>query len=207
MMKNKEADNDHPIHPLLKMRWSPRAFNGEPVDPGKLRRIFEAARWSPSASNDQPWAFLVGFKGDEVYEKIFGSLVEFNRLWVSSAPLLAVACARKTRLGKPGENPYRIYDLGQSMAHLTFQAMHEGVYVHQMGGIDTEKARELLSIPGDYEVKTAFVMGYPGDPEILHPNLKKSEYASRERRSSKNIVFTGSFGLSASFLEQPLQTI
>ena len=78
-MKIKRANPRYPIHNLSKKRWSPRAFNGEPVETEKLQRIFEAARWSPSASNEQPWAFIVGMQGDETYDKIFSTLVEFNQ--------------------------------------------------------------------------------------------------------------------------------
>lgn len=55
----KPADNVYPIHDLLKRRWSPRAFAERPVEREKLRSIFEAARWAPSALNAQPWSFVV----------------------------------------------------------------------------------------------------------------------------------------------------
>lgn len=197
----KEAINDYPIHPLLKKRWSPRAFDGVPVEKEKLQQIFEAARWSPSSSNDQPWAFLVGFKDDKVYKAIYDSMDEFNRIWTTCTGMLGITCARKARLKNPDENFYRVYDLGQSMAHLTFQAMSLGVYVHQMGGFDKQRARKLLSIPDSFDILTIFTMGYLGDPSDLHPRMQKSEVAPRERQSSKNFVFTGSFGHKASFLE------
>jgi nitroreductase len=79
----KEADTEHDIHPLLRRRWSPRAYSDLPVEPDKLLRIFEAARWSPSSSNLQPWSFIIGFKGDDTYAKIFDTLVEFNQIWSS----------------------------------------------------------------------------------------------------------------------------
>jgi len=195
----KIAATNYPVHPLLSSRWSPRAFSDQIVEPEKLQRIFEAARWAPSASNIQPWYFLVGFRGDAVYASIFETLVEFNQLWVKTAPVLCLAiCGVQNPKG--GENRSREYDLGQSVAHLSFQAMQEGVYVHQMGGFDQAKAAELLQIPGGYEVKVAFTLGYPGDPEVLHPNLKAMEYSPRTRRPAGESVFTGQFGSPASFL-------
>ena len=77
----KIADTEFPVHSLIKTRWSPRAYDSRPVEPDKLKRIFEAARWAPSASNLQPWYFLVGFKGDDVYAKIFGTLTP---LWANN---------------------------------------------------------------------------------------------------------------------------
>ena len=48
----------HPIEPLFTERWSPRAYDGSSIPQADLDRIFEAARWSPSAFNYQPWRFV-----------------------------------------------------------------------------------------------------------------------------------------------------
>jgi nitroreductase len=197
--KIKEPQTSFSIHPLLFKRWSPRAFSDTPVEPDKLQRIFEASRWSPSASNTQPWSFLLGFKGDEVYTRIYDCLVEFNQLWTITAPILMLALAKKTNhKGEP--NAYASYDLGQAVAHLTFQATADELYVHQMAGFDKEAITRSLDIPGDYEVRTVIALGYRGDPEVLHPNLKKLEYTERNRKSLEEVVFTGKFGNKASFI-------
>jgi len=195
----KKPSTHYPIHELLTRRWSPRAFSDQPVEKEKLQRIFEAARWAPSSSNIQPWHFLVGFKGDEVYMKLFDTLVEFNQLWAKTAPLLFLAISRREN-PRGGENTIRKYDLGQAVAHLTFQATAEGLYVHQMGGFDTAKASEMLEIPAEYEVHVAIAIGYQGDPEVLHPNLKKQEYTERSRRPLEETVFSGKFGNKAEFI-------
>jgi nitroreductase len=190
---NKEAITNFDILPILKKRWSPRAFSDQVLTNEQLQRFFEAARWSPSASNEQPWAFVVGKKGDESYQKIFSTLVEFNQLWCQFAPVLAIGFSR-IHNNKGDINYYGRYDLGQSVAHLSFQAHAEGLYVHQMGGFDVEKAVELFEFPKDYEAVTAFAIGYVGDPEILHPNLMKMEILERERINAGDFVFSGKFG-------------
>lgn len=196
--KIKEPQLSTDIQPLLASRWSPRAFSDRKVEPEKLKSIFEAARWTASSSNLQPWYFLVGIKGDEVYSKIFDTLVEFNQLWAQTAPVLFLAISKRTNpKGEP--NMSSNYDLGQSVAMLSIQAISEGIYVHQMGGFDAAKASEILEIPADFEVKVAIAMGYQGDPEVLHPNLKKLEYTERSRRPLCEIVYTGKFGETASF--------
>jgi nitroreductase len=197
--KIKQATSDFPIHPLIASRWSPRAYRPEPVEPDKLQRIFESARWAASSSNIQPWYFLVGFKGDEVYENIFSTLVEFNQLWVINAPVLVLAIAKTTN--PKGEiNKSFSYDLGQAVATLSLQALHEGVYTHQMGGFNVEEASKLLEIPAEYQIQVAFTLGYLGEAELLHPNLLKMELSPRTRRPVKETVFTGFFGHSADFL-------
>jgi nitroreductase len=196
-----EAKTAYDIHSLLQRRWSPRAFNGAAVENDKLQRLFEAARWAPSASNEQPWSFIIGIKGDETFKGIFNTLVEFNQLWAQFAPVLGVTEGRKINLKKGGDNPYRWYDVGQAMAHLSFQATEEGLYVHQMGGFDPHQAETLFKVPADWEVMTAFAIGYIGDPKILHPNLEKLEHVERKRFDIQDFVFSGEFGKSSGLLK------
>ena len=131
---NKSAKTKYGIHPLLKERWSPRAFKEDIIEKEKLQRIFEAAQWSPSAMNEQPWQFMVGEKGDATYPKILAGLVDANKRWAQKAPVLIVAVAKKNYVYNDKNNFHYLYDTGQAVAHLTFQACTEGLFVHQMGG-------------------------------------------------------------------------
>jgi len=198
-MLSKEAPTEIAIHELIRQRWSPRAFAPTPVAGEKLHRIFEAARWAPSSSNLQPWLFIVGFSGDDTYKAIYSSLVEFNQLWASTAPVLLISVGKETNIKGEPNGSYK-YDVGQAMAILSMQAMAEGIFVHQMGGIDKDMAARLLGVPVDYKVLTAMALGYPGDPEILHENLKRLEYAPRKRKPLDEFVFTGKFGEKANFI-------
>jgi nitroreductase len=195
----KKPDLEFPVDPLIASRWSPRAYDARPVEPEKLQSVFEAARWAASASNLQPWYFMVGLKGDDVYEKIAGSLVEFNQLWALNAPVLVLAIA-KTINAKGQPNLSYAYDLGQAVATLSLQAMSLGVYTHQMGGFDADSASKALEIPDEYKVFVAFTLGYRDKPEKLHPNLLSLESSPRLRRPVGETVFTGYFGHRADFL-------
>jgi len=195
----KQAELEYEVHPIIASRWSPRAYDTRPVEPVKLQRIFEAARWAASSSNLQPWYFLVGMKGDEAYEKIFETLVEFNQLWAVNAPLLVLAISKTTnQRGEP--NKSYAYDLGQAVATLSLQAIAEGIYTHQMGGFDEAKAASLFGIPEDYKALVVFALGYMGDHGELHHKLQKLELSPRIRRSTREFVFTGSFGHTADFI-------
>lgn len=196
----KKTKTNYPVHQILENRWSPRAFNGVKIEKEKLQRILEAARWSPSASNEQPWAFIVGEKGDETYQKIFDSLVEFNQLWAITAPVLILAIGKKTSAKTGKTNDWFKYDVGQAAAHLTFQASSEGLFVHQMGGFDIVKAKELFLIPDDFEALTAIALGYQGDYTVLHPNHQKMELAPRERKNTGDFVFSNKFGEKSSLI-------
>jgi nitroreductase len=199
-MKNPAA-SDHPVHDLIRHRWSPRAFADKPVSPEVLRSLFEAARWAPSSSNEQPWAFLVASKDDPVYPKLLSTLVEFNQLWAKNAPVLAIAVSRLSfaRNGHPNRNAF--YDTGAAVAHLTMEASARGLFVHQMGGFDPRKAKELFSIPDDWEAIAAFVIGHPGDPQSLPETLRDRELAPRSRKPLSEFVMSGAWGQPAPFLK------
>src|SRR5436305_11547407 len=89
------ATNQYPIHHLLKERWSPRAFASQPVEEEKLVSLFEAARWSPSGGNRQPWHFVVVNKAnEELHEKLVGAMTGRNPLWAKNVPTLVVTVAK-----------------------------------------------------------------------------------------------------------------
>ena len=201
-MDIKLASNEYPIHDLLKKRWSPRAFENQFIQPNVVRRLCEAARWAPSASNIQPWYFILGLKGDETYQLISETLVEFNLLWATRAPLLFLAVYKETNdAGLP--NPSALYDLGQSVAHITFQATADGLYVHQMAGFDPKKAARTFAIPEGYKAATVNAVGYIGNHEDLHPNLIPGEINPRMRREVSGSVYSGKFGQSSKIFEKP----
>ena len=240
---NKPAITKLEIHPIIKKRWSPRSFQTDkPVEPEKLQRIFEAARWAPSSFNEQPWRFIVGtraesikaddskgdagksngIKGDagksdgsmggagdgsmvygsagrETWEKLFGTLAEFNQKWAHLAPVLVLTMGKKTyaKNGKP--NKVHQYDLGASAAYMTFQAYSEGLVMHQMGGFDKQKAIAAFDIPEDYEPVSTIAMGYQDVPEKLIPEMEESERAKRTRHEMDQFVFSGRFGQAFPF--------
>jgi nitroreductase len=192
---DKPANADHPIHDIIRERWSPRAFGKQSIRHESLLSIFEAARWAPSANNDQPWYFLISSKDDEAeFGRMLECLVEGNRVWAKTAALLAIAVTRKTY--KHNGKPYRHaeYDTGQAVMALALQATALGLRVHQMAGFDAEKAREAYDIPEGYEPMTAIAVGYPGDPSGLPEKLRQAEKAKRDRRILSETLFTGRWG-------------
>jgi nitroreductase len=198
---NKPASTDHPVHKLIRERWSPRAFSAEVVPAEALRSLFEAARWSPSSSNEQPWAFIVATKEDPVsHTKLLSTLVEANQSWAKSAPVLAIAISELAfaRSGRPNRNAF--YDTGGAVAHLTTEATARGLFVHQMAGFDPQKAIEGFSIPAGWEPIAAFAIGYPGDIQSLPETLRERELAVRTRKPLTEFVMSGNWGQPASFL-------
>jgi nitroreductase len=197
----KPAETNVPIHDLIRHRWSPRAFDPRPVEPEKLHILFEAARWAPSSYNAQPWYFIVGTKDDpENYNRVLDSFVEFNQGWAKRAPVVALSVAKLNfDDGKP--NRHAFHDVGQAAANLALQAEALGLSVHQMAGIDPEKARKLFHIPADYEAVAGIALGYAGDPSSLGDEMRKRELAPRQRKPLDSFVFTGEWGKSSPLMK------
>ena len=191
-------DKDFPIHPLLRERRSPRAFSSRMIEAEKLGSLLEAARWAPSASNEQPWSFIVASKANAAdFDRLLGCLVEFNQGWAKQAPMLLLCVARLNfgSTGKPNRHAY--HDVGQAIANLTVQATALGLFVHQMAGFDVEKARREFSIPADHDPVAVAAIGYLGDANSLPDKLRERELAPRQRKGLKEIVFESAWGQPA----------
>lgn len=195
------APTEIPLHDIVKHRWSPRAFSDRSVNPEILRSLFEAARWAPSSSNIQPWAYIVATRDEkDDYAKVLSTLVEFNQGWAKNAPVLALSIAQ-TKTPKDGSpNKWAFHDVGSASAQLTFEANSHGLLVHQMAGLDANKAREVFSIPPDWEAVAALAIGYPGDPQSLPEKLRQRELAPRMRKPLAEFVMTGRWGHTARFI-------
>ena len=197
------AKTDYPVHDLIQNRWSPRAFSDNPVSPETLRSLFEAARWAPSSSNEQPWAFIVGTKDDlETHSKILSTLVEFNQGWAKHAPVLAIAVSQMEFARNKTPNRNAFYDTGAAVAHLTAEATSRGLFVHQMAGFDPLKAIEVFHIPKGWEPIAVFAIGYPGDPNALPDKLRERELAPRSRKPISEFVMSSDWGHPAKFLPE-----
>ncbi len=206
-MKN-AAKTEFPVHDLIRLRWSPRAFSDRPVDPEKLRSLFEAARWAPSSFNEQPWAYLMATREDpEGFARLLSVLMEGNIAWAQHAPVLMLSVAKLNfeRNAKP--NRHAFHDVGLATANLIVQATAMGLYVHQMAGFHAEKARELFAIPEGWEPVAAIALGYPGEPDSLPASLRDRELAPRTRKPLKEFVFTRRWGQTAPALVPALENV
>jgi nitroreductase len=79
----------------LKNRKSPRAFSEEIITEEMIGLLFEAARWAPSAMNEQPWLyFYAGKDNPEAFNKVLGVLTGINPQWAKNAQYLIVSVAK-----------------------------------------------------------------------------------------------------------------
>ncbi len=199
----KTAVTQYPLHDLIRERWSPRAFLNKAVPPEILQSLFEAARWAPSCSNEQPWAFIVGTRGDgDTFHRILGTLVEANQVWAKHAPVLVIAVSELAFAKSGKSNHHAFYDTGAAVSQLTTEATSRGLFVHQMAGFDPHKAVESFAIPNGWEPISVFALGYPGDPQTLPDSLRERKLAPAKRKPLHEFVMSGNWGTAAPFAHE-----
>lgn len=175
---------EHDIDPIYLQRWSPRSYMDKEVPEDVLMRIFEAARWAPSANNRQPWRFIIA-RTSEDRDRFHTFINERNRLWCEKAPVLAM-------LISDTEFPVSPFDSGTAWGFLALQAAREGLITHAIGGFDKEKASEVLGIPGTFEPRIIIAIGYLGEKEALAEDFQQRELPS-DRRPLKEMIMEGRY--------------
>src|SRR5262249_6832178 len=198
----KRARTDHEVIDLIERRWSPRAFDpARDVSQRELLRLFEAARWAPSASNEQPWRFVAAtrLRSPAAFAALLLSLRPKNRAWAEAAPVLVLVVVQDGQTGE-GSMSARTgawYDAGQAVGFMTLQATAMGLSVRQMEGFDAARAREACAVPSSFTPAVVMAIGYEGDPESLAiESHRSSERQPRTRRPVTEIVFDGVWGKS-----------
>jgi nitroreductase/ubiquinone/menaquinone biosynthesis C-methylase UbiE len=176
------------IHPLMAQRWSPRAYDPDyELSDLALANLLEAARWSPSFHNSQPWRFIVGRHGDEVYARLFDCVWDTNRQWAFASA--ALICGLTTLRDDNGaELPTARFDTGQAVAHLTLQAQAEGLYSRQMAGFDADAVRHAFELPDGYEPCVVIAVGALGNAQSLPEKWRHREGVGRMRRSLNELL-------------------
>ncbi len=188
----KLAETTVVIHDMFARRWSPRAFADRPVEREKILALLEAARWSPSSRNEQPWAFFVATKEQPAaYQRLFDCLVDSNARWVKNAPLLILTVAKLKLDYKDRPNNYALHDVGLATMALLVQATALGLHAHPMAGFRKGQAQETLGIPETHQPLVMVAVGYYGDPGQLPDDLRERELAPRQRKPLTDFVFAG----------------
>lgn len=202
MTMHKQASPDHPIHELIAKRWSPYSFADRAVSDDDLRSLFEAARWSASSYNEQPWAYIIATKANSSeFERLLACLVEANQAWAKAAPVLALGCTSLNFAKNGNPNAAALHDLGLASATLTFEATARGLFVHQMIGILPDVAREAYQIPEGIQPLTGLAIGYPADPDLLPEKYRERDLATRSRKPLGAFIFSARWGSPASLGE------
>jgi nitroreductase len=184
---------EYDIDPIFLNRWSPRAMTGEPLDEAEFLPLFEAARWAPSAYNNQHWRFVYATRADDEWDTFVDLLTEDNQTWAANASVL-VAIFSKTTLDHNGEPaPTRSFDTGAAWQNLALEGTRRGLALHPMAGFDWDRIHEALGVPDDeFDVEAMVAIGKRAPTDTLPEELQGRE-APSDRKPLADIVSHGQF--------------
>ena len=167
------------VSEAIRTRRSIRNYEDHPVENGKLLNVLEAARLSPSATNAQPWRFIVVTDRD-VKESLRSS---YDRDWFVSAPVIIVACALPDEawVRHDGEEYWKV-DVTIAMQDLILAAWEEGLGTCWIGAFSEEEAKRALGIPEHVRVVAMTPLGYPAEEKGLVSDRKPLEEIVRYNR-------------------------
>lgn len=181
-----------PIEPQFLNRHSPRAMSGAPLPRAELMRLLEAARWSPSSGNGQPWRFVLCEQGGAGFELVLNHLKDFNQVWAKKASAFVVVCTNTTRVDSDGKVLNRrlaLFDAGAAWMSMALQGHHMGLVVHAMEGFEHEALKEALKVPEEIDICCVVAVGLPGDPSELPADKQAGEKPNGRRPVLESVVF------------------
>lgn len=185
---DKKAKAGEIVHPLIKKRWSPRAFSDKKIPSHLLNGIFEAASWAASAMNEQPWRYIYAENGTPGFGKLWNCLMPGNQPWTKNVPVIFVAIYNKYYENNGKENGTAEHDLGMANTNLLLQATSLDIYGHLMAGFDAQKMIDVLGLDDEQMPLCMGVLGYLGDPAQLDEPYKSREKIERTRKEPDEFV-------------------
>lgn len=172
---------NHELLRLFETRQSVRAYADKPVEKEKLMRCIEAARLAPSASNAQPWKYIIiddpGLKID-VADNISGGVIPINHFTRQAPVIIAVVQERANWSSSTGQFlkriNYPLIDIGISAIQFCLQATAEGLGTCLLGWFNQKKVKRLLNIPRNKRLELMITLGYPASDEIRIKRRKET---------------------------------
>lgn len=166
---------------LVNIRQSDRKYIDKEVEKEKLERCLEAARLAPSASNSQPWTFIVVNEPelkDKVARKTFGPAKTFNK-FVPQAPVIIAIVLEKPKIttelgGRVKKKEWPLIDIGIAAEHLCLQAAEDDLGTCMLGWFDEQSIKKLLQIPESNTIPLLITLGYTPDDYKLRKKVRKN---------------------------------
>jgi nitroreductase len=164
----------------IRERRSIRKYKPTEVSEESIDIILQAGRWAPSASNKQPWHFIV--VRDAECRKKLSDAHPYGR-FMSESPVVIVV------LGDPKKHPrYHLADPHNAVQNMLLAAYDQGLSTCWMGVRDTsiEPAfRRILGIPDELRVICCVSVGY-GDQVRTSTRVPLEEIVSWDRYGNKS---------------------
>ncbi|WP_285295560.1 nitroreductase family protein [Aureimonas altamirensis] len=177
------------ILPYIQERVSVKQFSSVLIDVSHLKLLLEAARWTPSSNNTQPWRFLVAKRDGERFNGILRSMAPANAEWAFRASHLIVASVY-TSAEERFPNRHATYDLGQAVSYLTIQATSLGIATHQIGGFDPQALASRVGMSTAMQPVVIVALGY-FDPTVQLSKRLTDRGAQRRSRLALQEIAVG----------------
>ena len=159
----------------IKKRKSVRHYLEKEIPKDILMEIMEAARLAPSASNRQPWRFIV-VQDKDLRQKLMQA--SRNQPFVGEASVVVAGCATNTNHIMPnGVHSYPV-DLAIALDHISLQAADLGLGTCWIGAFNQEKVKDILHIPENVTIVCLMTLGYPDGEGLERGRKSKDEIIS-----------------------------
>jgi nitroreductase len=166
------------VFDAIQSRYSVRKYADRKVEEDTLKRVLEAARLAPSASNRQEWRFIV-VQDPDTKNKL--SNAANNQSFVAQAPVVVACCAETDgHVMSCGEPCYPI-DVAIAVDHLTLAATALGLGTCWIGAFNADGVKKLLGIPPDVRVVELLTIGYPADGQKSKKRLPMEKIVRYEK--------------------------
>lgn len=149
---------------FLKGRRSIRSFQNKAIPEKELDMILDAGRWTPSASNRQPWEFIV-IKDKEMIEKLSKTL--FYGKFIKEVPM-AIAIVAKIKTSPK----WYLIDTSLVSMNMMLMAWTLGIGTCWIGAMNRGKAKEIIGLGENDHLLTILPFGYIKG-EIPEPTPRK----------------------------------
>ncbi|HUL21954.1 MAG TPA: nitroreductase family protein, partial [Thermodesulfobacteriota bacterium] len=137
-----------------------RAYKAVEVEEEKLKKILEAAKLSPSASNQQSWKFIV-VRNKETKKKL--ARAAFGQSFIGEAPVVMVACGTESKAVMACGQPTHSVDVSIACAFMILQAYELGLGTCWIGAFEEGEVKKILEIPKSVRVVAMIPLGYPDE--------------------------------------------
>lgn len=165
------------IEEVIQKRYSCRSYRDTPVPEEKLKSVLEAARLSPSASNRQPYKFII-IKDREKREKLAEAA---GQSFIAAAAIIVAGVSLEPeRIMGCGVPTYAV-DLAIAMEHIALQACAEGLGTCWIGAFSQQEAKKILGVPKEYKIVALMPLGYPADSPAPKDRKNLNDLVSYEK--------------------------
>lgn len=137
------------VHTVLAVR----AYQDKPIPKDLLRKIVDAGRLTASASNRQPWNFIV--VEDRTMLVKLGGLARTGPYIAQASAAIIVAIEN---------SPFGISDASRAIQSMILTAWSEGIASNWVGFHGLDAVKPVLGIPDSLDILAIVPLGFAANP-------------------------------------------